>query len=182
MPEEAIKIVLAIFSFSLLTLFLLVPSIRIIGKNRKRRNISEIYRSQINSGIVDFNTIINEFNFPVATIDVVKNIHIIQNLFLARTELFEIFLGIEAVSKCYQNYFLLIANFRGTQIIHNRRSVFNVFTDDSYESFERLYSANILFRENDNKSLTLLQSNEPEDGDHDFFIKDFVSRLKEILQ
>jgi hypothetical protein len=181
MPDEALKISLGIFISILLTLVLLIPSIRIIARNKRKRNISENFGEQINNGTLDFNNVINEFNFPVATIDADKNIQIIQNLFLTRIQSFEIFLGIEAVSNCYQNYFLLVANFKGTQIIPNRRGL-NTFIDDSNDSFERLYSANILFRENGNKSLTLLQSSIPEDGDHDFFIKDFIGRLKETLR
>lgn len=182
MPKEVLKIFLGIFISLLLTLVLLIPSIRIIAKNKRKRNISENYGDQINNGTLDFNNVISEFNFPVATIDVDKSIQIIQNLFLEQIQSFEVFLGIEAVSNCYQNCFLLVANFKGTQIIPNRRRAFNTFVDDSYDSFERLYSANILFKENENRSLTLLQSRVPEDEDHDFFIKDFVGRLKEILQ
>jgi hypothetical protein len=44
---------------------------------------------------------------------------------------------------------------------------------------ERLCEGNIVVQHNDNQTLTL-RSVFPEDKDHDFYIRDFITRLKEL--
>ena len=116
--------------------------------------------------------LIEELNFQLATFDCNKQIETIRKCVIENRQKIELFCMINNTSTCFHNYFAIIGNFVGTEIITSRQD---------NQSITKLYPANILFKKNENDSLTLF-STFPEDRDHDFFIKDFISRLKEILK
>jgi hypothetical protein len=157
--------------------------LNLIKRNSIKRKITEHYNKEINDGLISFENILNEFDFPVVTIDTDQEIQQIKLHFESNVASFYTFMKIETVSPCYKNSFLITGNFVGTKSFNNRRNdLIGNYEDLDMNTFEQLYAANILFKKDENRPLTLLTNGMPEDKNHDFFIKDFVIRLKEILK
>lgn len=183
MPDEILNI-LPMLGLAILSIFaFFFPVQRLLIRNRRKRLLSEYYSKQVIDPATDFEKIIIAFNFPAATMDTSKSIQEIQHLFTSHTAQFEIFLGIETVSACLKNYFFLAGNFKGSKTIGSSYRRPPLFKNDYYDPvYEQLFIANILFRKNDDESLTLLLQDMPDNKEHDFFIKDFSTRLKELLR
>ncbi|KAA5536284.1 hypothetical protein F0919_01045 [Taibaiella lutea] len=147
---------------------------KILGSNaRRRKDIKkrDISQSKNKDNTKALGELIEELNFPLVTFDCDKTIETIRSRFIECKHELELFCVIIDISNCFHNQFAIVGNFVGTEIIPSKHE---------NHSISKLYSANILFRKNDD-ALTLL-STFPEDKDHDFFIKDFTTRIKEILK
>ena len=163
-----------VFFFAIIICFSGLSYFKTIASNVQRRKrvikLENISSEEDNGKALG--KLIEELDFALATIDCNRSIEEIRSYILQNKKAIALFCAIDEVSLCFKNYFSIIGNFVGTEIIAGR---------NHNQSITKLYPADIVFRKNTDDTLTLL-STFPEDKNHDFFIKDFVTRIKEVLQ
>lgn len=174
-----IFLIVAVVFVVAVVLLVVVPILRTLSNNKKRVIISKSLAENLNNDQEKQADIIRQFNFALSTLPCTLSIKEFRTLFYKSLDNFTSSLGVEAISACFSDYFLLTGSFLMTRMTTTKRNFF--FDDQEPYTIDQYYNANILFRINSDSSLTLLSAEIPEDTDHDTLIKEFVLRLKEIL-
>ena len=170
-------ILIFLFVFAMVITLIYNPSILgILSNNRNKRKITGSYRDKILEQSEN-NTMFEELDFPLATIASSKNIKEVRDIIAHEAEHISPFLVIESLSECYNNCFLIAGNFTGTRLLAQQREVAVRIWETS---MERLYEGNVVVQQNESQTFTL-RSVFPENKNHDFYIRDFIGRLKALI-
>lgn len=170
-------ILILLFVFATVITLIYSPSILgILANNRNKRKTTGLYRDKILEQSEN-KTMLEELDFPLGIMASSKNIKEVWAIVNAAVEHISPFLMIEPISACYNNCFLIAGNFTGGRLTAQQGAVAVSIWETS---MERLYEGNIVVQQNDDQTFTL-RSVFPEDKNHDFYIRDFIARLKELI-
>lgn len=175
--ELWVKVMIGIAAYSVCLLIVCSPLLRTLGRNRKQVRDSEALGKAAGGTPEQQQELIDRWSgFELVTLPCPYPIQEVRTRLLQNIDSFTNALGVAAVSECFAGHFLLTGSFIEELPVLAGRHIF-----DSPPTFKRYYEADILFRKNEDSSLTLLSAAMPEDKKHDLFIRDFTLRLKEIL-
>lgn len=154
-------------------------ALNITKKNRRR---SQEINKDIKSLDKDINSLINSFNFSICTFDTGLDIHLIREATSYNLHKFETFLEIIDVSDVVNESFFITANFVGNVTVYNSNPLGNILPEEYINpSFIRLFDGNMRLQKTTPETISVFMENMPENKNHDFYIKDFKNRFKEML-
>lgn len=151
--------------------------------SKKNRRKSQEISNDIKSSDKDINPLINSFNFPICTFDTRLDIHLIHETTSLNQHEFATFLEIIDISDVVNESFFITANFVGNVTVYNSNTLGNILPEEYINpSFLRLFSGNMRFEKTTVDTISIFMEDMPENRNHDFYIKDFKNRFKEILE